>query len=57
MTENKPTIKEVVEPRRTDKENLLSRIQIILTAHGGLESNIPYPHEYWALANQYRGMP
>jgi hypothetical protein len=45
------------EPRRTEKELLLSKIQIILTAHGGLESAIPYPHEYWALGNQYRGMP
>lgn len=47
---------EAREPRRTEKEILLSSIQAVLVAHNGLESNIPVRHEYWTLLNKYRSL-
>jgi hypothetical protein len=42
--------------KRTEKEQLLSRIQLILADHGNIESNIGITHEYWALVNRYRAL-
>ncbi len=40
----------------TPKEKVLKRIGEILKEYNGMESNIPYTHEYWELVNKYRGM-
>lgn len=48
---------EAVDPKRTEKEQLLSKIQIILSDHNNMESNIANNHEYWNLCGRYRAIP
>ena len=38
----------------TEKIELRNRITAILADYGGMESNIPYTHEYWDLLNRFR---
>jgi hypothetical protein len=42
--------------KEKEKEKVLKQIQDILNDHGGLESNIGIPNEYWQLKNIYRGL-
>lgn len=43
---------------KSRKEIVLARIQEILAAHDGMESNIPATkdHEYWKLLNELRSL-
>ena len=38
------------------KADVLARLNSILEVYGGLESNIPFNHDYWKILNIYRGM-
>ena len=50
--------KSVLEAKKekTQKEEVLEKIQAILAEYGGLESNIPLTSDYWNLLNTYRGL-
>jgi hypothetical protein len=46
--------KSLQTPEQRENLELLDKIGCILKDYGGIESNIPLTHEYWALQGQYR---